>query len=61
MNIIAIVITVIVVGLVLYLAETYIPMAEPIKKILRIVVIIVLVIWLLRVSGLWAYLSNVNV
>lgn len=57
MSIITIVVTVIAVGFLVWLAETYIPMADFVKKIFRAVVIFVLVIWLLKVSGLWAYLN----
>jgi hypothetical protein len=61
MNLLAIVITLIVVGVLLWLEETYIPMDATIKKLIRIVVIIVTVIWLLQVLGVWGYLSNVGV
>jgi hypothetical protein len=46
------VITLIVVGVLLWLVNTYIPMDAKIKNILNIVVIIAVVIWLLRVFGL---------
>ncbi|HXJ14092.1 MAG TPA: Thivi_2564 family membrane protein [Candidatus Limnocylindrales bacterium] len=61
MPLITIVITLIVVGVLLWLANTYIPMADPIKKIINIVVIIAVVLWLLNVFGLFAGLSNVRV
>jgi predicted membrane protein len=47
------VVTLIVVGLVLYLINTYIPMASSIKAILNVVVIVVLFIWIVRAAGLW--------
>jgi len=61
MPLITIVVTLIVVGVLLWLANTYIPMADPIKKIINIVVVIVVVLWLLNVFGLFAGLSNVRV
>jgi len=61
MPLITIVITLIVVGVLLWLANTYIPMADPIKKIINIVVVIAVVLWLLNVFGLFAGLSNVRV
>jgi hypothetical protein len=61
MSLLAIVITLIVVGVLLWLEETYIPMDATIKKLIRIVVIVVTVIWLLQVLGVWTYLSNVGV
>ena len=42
----------IVIGVALYLVETYIPMSAPIKTIIRVVVVLVLVIWLLGVFGI---------
>lgn len=48
MGLIELVVALILVGVLLYLVETYIPMAPPIKLIIRIVVILVVVLWLLR-------------
>ena len=60
MNIlVTVVITLVVVGLILWLINRYIPMASSIKSILNIVVVIVVIIWLLRVFGIWG--GNVNV
>jgi hypothetical protein len=41
----------IIVGVLLWLVNNYIPMDAAIKKILNIVVIIVVILWLLRVFG----------
>jgi len=41
----------VIVGVCLYLVETYIPMSPPIKTVIRIVVVICLVLFLLRVFG----------
>lgn len=54
-----VVITLVVVGLILYLINRYIPMASSIKSILNIVVVIVVIIWLLKVFGIWG--SNVSI
>ncbi len=43
---------IIVVGVLLWLATTYVPMDGNIKKILTAVVVICLVLWLLQVFGL---------
>ena len=61
MSLITIVITLIVVGILLWLVNTYIPMDGKIKKILNIVVVVVVVFWLLQVFGVWNYLQNVHV
>ena len=60
MSLITIVITLIVVGVLLWLVNTYIPMDGKIKKILNIVVVVVVVIWLLGVFGVLDHLRNVR-
>lgn len=49
---IALLLTLIVIGVALYLVETYIPMSPPIRTMIRVVVVVVLVLWLLRVFGI---------
>lgn len=61
MNILTIVIVLVVVGVVLYLVNAYIPMDDKIKKILNIAVVIFVIIWLLQVVGAWSYLRNLSV
>jgi hypothetical protein len=60
MSLITIVITLIVVGVLLWLVNTYIPMDGKIKKILNIVVVVVVVLWLLNVFGVWGHLRDVR-
>ena len=55
MDIIQIAITLIVIGVLLWLAQTYIPMDPTIRKILIAVVVIMTVLWLLRAFGLLNY------
>ncbi len=52
MPIVTIIIVLVVIGLVLYLIENYIPMSRPIKTVLRVVVILALCIWLLNAFGI---------
>jgi Na+-translocating ferredoxin:NAD+ oxidoreductase RnfA subunit len=61
MSLITIVIVLIVAGVILWLINSYIPMDHKIKRILNIVVVIVVVIWLLKVFGLFSYLTNIHV
>ena len=61
MPLITIVLVLIVVGVLLWLINTYIPMDRKIKNILNIVVVIVVIIWLLQAFGLMGSLSNVRV
>jgi len=51
MTLISLVIVLVVVGLVLYLIENYVPMSPPIKTVLRVVVVLVLCVWLLQTFG----------
>lgn len=60
MSLITVLIVLIVVGVLLWLVNTYIPMDRKIKNILNIVVVIVLVIWLLKAFGLLDSLKGVN-
>ncbi len=53
MPILQILLVIIVVGVVLWLINRYIPMQSSIKTILNVVVIIILIIWLLKVFGVW--------
>lgn len=61
MPLITIVITLIVVGVLLWLINTYIPMDSKIKQLLNIVVVIAVVIWLLNVFGVIGNVGNIRV
>jgi hypothetical protein len=52
MSLISVVLVLIIVGVVLWLINTYVPMASSIKTILNVVVVLFVLIWLLRVFGL---------
>lgn len=52
MSLISIVVVLIIVGVVLWLVNTYIPMAPPIKTVITVVVVLVLCLWLLSVFGI---------
>jgi len=60
MPLIQVVVALIVVGVLLWLVNNYIPMAGSIKKILNAVVVIVVVLWLLRAFGVLNYLSGLR-
>jgi hypothetical protein len=51
MSLISIIVTLIVVGVLLWLVNTYIPMDRKIKTILNAVVVICVVVWLLLAFG----------
>jgi hypothetical protein len=52
MSLLTLIVTLIVIGVLLYLANTYIPMEATMKRILNAVVIIAVVLWLLNAFGL---------
>ena len=51
MTLVNIVVILVVIGLVMWLINTYIPMAGAIKSLLNIVVFVVVLIWLLQTFG----------
>ncbi len=60
MPIVEVCIVLVVVGVLLWLVNTYIPMASGVKSLLNAVVIIFLIVWLLRVFGLWSYITHLR-
>ncbi|TGU74190.1 hypothetical protein E4633_01605 [Geomonas terrae] len=61
MPLVHVLLVLIVVGVLLWLVNTYIPMAASIKSILNAVVVIVVVLWLLNVFGLMENLTRLRV
>jgi hypothetical protein len=61
MPLINLVAVLIVVGILLWLVNRFIPMAGSIKSILNLVVVIVVVFWLLNVFGLIHSLTRIRV
>jgi hypothetical protein len=52
MSIIGVIVVIVVVGVVLYLVNTVIPMDPKVRVVLQVVVVLALVLWLLQVFGL---------
>jgi len=61
MPLVQVVIVLIVVGVLLWLVNRFIPMASSIKSILNAVVVIAVVVWLLNVFGMLHYLTDIKV
>jgi hypothetical protein len=61
MPLLTVLIILIVVGVLLWLVNSYIPMDRKIKNILNIVVVVAVVIWLLKVFGLLASFKSIKV
>jgi hypothetical protein len=61
MPLIHVVLVLLVVGVLLWLINTYVPMAGSIKSILNIVVVVAVCIWVLQAFGLWYSILNYRV
>ncbi|MEY6433955.1 Thivi_2564 family membrane protein [Thioalkalicoccus limnaeus] len=61
MPLINLVVTLVVVGVLLWLINNYLPMDATIKKILNVVVIIVVILWLLTAFGVLGNMSAIRV
>ena len=61
MPLIQLIIALVVVGVILWAVNTYIPMDATIKKILNIVVIIAVILWLLSVFGVIGSLQGIRI
>ncbi|PKP50678.1 MAG: hypothetical protein CVT94_00595 [Bacteroidetes bacterium HGW-Bacteroidetes-11] len=61
MSLVTILLVLIVVGVLLWLVNSFIPMDRKIKSILNILVVILVVIWLLNAFGLLDSLTSITV
>jgi hypothetical protein len=58
MPLVNLVIALIVVGVALWLINTYIPMASSIKTILNVVVVVAVAVWVLQAVGMWGRITS---
>jgi hypothetical protein len=61
MPLLQILVVLVVVGVLLWLVNSFIPMQGQIKSILNAVVVITVVLWLLNIFGLFHSLSHVRI
>jgi hypothetical protein len=61
MSLIGLILTLVVVGVLLWLLNNYVPMDSKIKRIINIVVVIVVVVWLLQAFGVLGSLRDVRI
>jgi len=61
MSLLSLIVVLVVVGVLLWLVNNYIPMDSKIKSILNVVVVILVVIWLLQAFGLLGAIGGVRV
>lgn len=52
MSLISLIVVLAIVGFVLWLVLTYIPMPDVFKKVILVVIVLVLILWLLQVFGI---------
>jgi hypothetical protein len=60
MSLLALIMLICVVGVALYVINRFLPMEPRVKQILNVVVICVLVVYLLKLTGVWAALSRIT-
>jgi hypothetical protein len=60
MSILSVLVLIVVVGVLLWAVNSYVPMAAPVKKLLNVVVVLGLVLWLLWAFGVFGYLGVVH-
>jgi hypothetical protein len=61
MSLISLIVTLIVVGVLLWLVNSYIPMDAKIKNILNVVVVICVIVWLLSAFGVLGHSGDIRV
>lgn len=61
MSLISLIIVLVVIGVILWLVNTYVPMDKKIKTILNVVIVIAVVLWLLSVFGLLGSINSIRV
>ncbi|KAA0920688.1 Thivi_2564 family membrane protein [Aquicoccus porphyridii] len=61
MPLINLIITLIIVGVLLWLVNTYIPMDHKIKSILNVVIVIAVILWLLSAFGILGGMGGMRI
>jgi hypothetical protein len=61
MSLISLIVVLVVLGLIMWLVNTYLPLDGNIKKVLNIAVLIVVVLWLLQVFGVLGSIDTIRV
>ncbi len=61
MTLVQIAVVLIVIGVLMWLINTYIPMLGAIKSLLNLVVILVVVVWLLQIFGIIGPIPGVRI
>jgi hypothetical protein len=59
-SIVTVILVLVLVGVLLWALNTYVPMAAPVRTILNVVVVLLLIIWLLQGFGLIGHVLDVR-
>jgi hypothetical protein len=59
-NLLPVILTLVVVGVIMWAINTYVPMSAGWKKLVNVVAIVIVVIWLMQVFGVWGYIGGVH-
>jgi hypothetical protein len=59
--IVIVILVIVAIGVALYLINRFVPMSGYTKSILNWVVTIAIILWLLRIFGVWQWLSRITV
>lgn len=61
MPLVSLIVLLVVLGLVMYLVNNYIPMDPPFKMVLNVVIVLALILWLLGAFGLLGSIGDFRV
>jgi hypothetical protein len=61
MSLLTILIVLIIAGVLLWLVNNYIPMDGKIKSIFNAVVVIAVIVWLLKVFGVFSFIKDIHI
>jgi hypothetical protein len=61
MSLIGLIVTLVIIGLILWLINNYIPMDQKIKTILNVAVVIIVILWLIQAFGLLGPLGDIKI
>ncbi len=61
MSLLTVIVVLVIIGVLLYLLNNYIPMDKKIRSIINIIIVIAVVIWLLQTFGIIGSLSNLHI
>ena len=61
MTLTALILTLVIIGIIMYLINYFVPMEPKIKSILNVAVVVFLIIWLLQAFGFLASLNSIRI